>query len=34
MAQLCEINEKGGVDGQEKSKTIYVNGTGELETQE
>lgn len=31
--QLCEINERGGADGQAKSKTIYLNGTGEVEVQ-
>lgn len=32
--QLCEINERGGAAGQEKTKTIYINGTGEVEVQE
>lgn len=32
--QLCEINERGGAAGQEKAKTIYVNGTGEVEVQQ
>lgn len=32
--QVCEINERGGAAGQAKSKTIYVNGTGEVEVQE
>lgn len=32
--QVCEINERGGAEGQEKSKTIYINGTGEVEVQE
>lgn len=31
--QLCEINERGGADGQAKSKSIYLNGTGEVEVQ-
>lgn len=32
--QVCEINERGGAEGQEKSKTIYINGTGEVEVQQ
>lgn len=32
--QVCEINERGGAAGQEKSKTIYINGTGEVEVQQ
>lgn len=32
--QVCEINERGGAAGQAKSKTIYVNGTGEVEVQQ
>ena len=32
--QVCEINERGGAAGQEKAKTIYVNGTGEVEVQQ
>ena len=32
--QLCEINERGGAAGQEKTKTIYINGTGEVEVQQ
>ena len=31
--QVCEINERGGAAGQ-KSKTIYINGTGEVEVQQ
>lgn len=32
--QVCEINERGGAAGREKAKTIYVNGTGEVEVQQ
>lgn len=32
--QVCEINERGGAAGQEKQKTIYINGTGEVEVQQ
>ena len=34
MAQVCQINERGGAVGQEKAFTIYVNGTGEVEVQQ
>lgn len=32
--QLCEINERGGANGQAKAYTIYLNGTGEVEVQQ
>ena len=34
MGQVCVISERGGGIGQEKSKTIYINGTGEVEVQQ
>lgn len=34
MAQLCEINERFGASGQEKAKTVYISGTGEVEVQQ
>lgn len=32
--QVCLIRERGGSIGQEKQKTIYINGTGEVEVQQ
>lgn len=33
MAQVCIINERNGA-GQEKSNSIYLKGTGEIEVQQ
>ena len=32
--QVCVINEKDGLNGQAKAKTIYLKGTGEVEVQQ
>lgn len=33
-AQICVINERDGLNGQAKAKTIYISGTGEVEVQQ
>ena len=32
--QVCVINERDGLNGQAKAKTIYLKGTGEVEVQQ
>lgn len=34
MFQVCEISERGGSDGQPKTFSIYLTGSGEVEVQE
>lgn len=35
MGQLCEINEQGGLNGQDKADSIFViSGAGEVEVQQ
>lgn len=34
FAQVCVINERDGMNGQAKAKTVYIKGTGEVEVQQ
>lgn len=33
-AQVCIINERDGLNGQAKAKTLYIKGMGEVEVQQ